>query len=76
MQFSTFLIAVFASVALGAAVPRSASEDGKLYTHYFIIKLSLTTTAVVAREPKVETQGASGSDDDDAIAYAWFAEDE
>ncbi|KAH7018386.1 uncharacterized protein B0I36DRAFT_368409 [Microdochium trichocladiopsis] len=28
------------------------------------------------RSPSVETAGASGADDDDAIAYAWFAEDD
>ncbi|KAI3328680.1 hypothetical protein F4824DRAFT_482654 [Ustulina deusta] len=31
---------------------------------------------VTGRTPEVEAQGASGNDDDDAIAYAWFAEDE
>ncbi|KAI1427094.1 hypothetical protein F5Y12DRAFT_738611 [Xylaria sp. FL1777] len=58
MQFAKFLIAVFASLALGAALPSTPSQE------------------VVKREPKVETQGASGNDDDDAIAYAWYAEDE
>ncbi|TGJ78158.1 hypothetical protein E0Z10_g10598 [Xylaria hypoxylon] len=28
------------------------------------------------RDPTVEAPGTSGSDDDDAISYAWFAEDE
>lgn len=31
---------------------------------------------VAARSPAVEVAGVSGADDDDAIAYAWFAEDD
>ncbi|KAI2642059.1 hypothetical protein GGS21DRAFT_486917 [Xylaria nigripes] len=58
MQFSTLLLAIFASSVIGAAVPRAPSND------------------VMRRGPEVEAQGASGNDDDDAIAYAWFSEDE
>ncbi|KAI0152984.1 hypothetical protein GGR57DRAFT_503117 [Xylariaceae sp. FL1272] len=31
---------------------------------------------VMRRTPEVESQGVSGQDADDAIAYAWFAEDD
>jgi len=37
--------------------------------------ISLTERIATARSSAVEVAGSSGADDDDAIAYAWFAED-
>ncbi|KAI0465718.1 hypothetical protein F4859DRAFT_519829 [Xylaria cf. heliscus] len=58
MQFAKFLLAVFASSAIGSSLRWGSNQDA------------------ARRTRAIESQGASGKDDDDAIAYAWFAEDE
>lgn len=77
MRFINLLFAVFGSTAITATIPKDTEKTGK----YKLIKLVVwvlipSTAAISKRFPAVEGAGASGSDDDDAIAYAWYAEDE
>ncbi|RYP48249.1 hypothetical protein DL768_005856 [Monosporascus sp. mg162] len=60
MRLTTLFLVVAASSALGLVAPGNKPEK----------------SPILKRLPEVEKAGASGADDDDAIAYAWFAEDE
>ncbi|RYP68193.1 hypothetical protein DL771_006793 [Monosporascus sp. 5C6A] len=60
MRLPKLYLIVAASSTLGHVAP--ASKSGK--------------SPILKRFPEAEKAGASEADDDDAIAYAWFAEDE
>ncbi|KAI1460527.1 hypothetical protein F4805DRAFT_454949 [Annulohypoxylon moriforme] len=60
MRSVAVLVALIASQTLGSVIPATMAKQG----------------TVLKRAPEIEKAGASGTDDDDAIAYAWFTEDE
>ncbi|KAH6854702.1 hypothetical protein B0I37DRAFT_37874 [Chaetomium sp. MPI-CAGE-AT-0009] len=74
---TTLLISLLAPAALGLAIP-SPKNAAEVRSTLPAGKRSLPSTLgdrSASPGPSVEGAGQSGSDDDDAIAYAWYEED-